>query len=273
VVETGAGKRYFGGYLGAFRPTSGRERWASFVDGKGEKTNTQTEVAMRKLILKMSISIDGFVGGANGEIGWIFKSMDAGATAWTVETLWQAGLHLMGSRTYYDMAAYWPTSGEPFAAPMNEIPKGVFTRHGLDQSRAKPTMALKDARAQAGNKKTGVQPVAEVEESWQHPTVFREDLAQEIARLKAQPGKDLLAHGGAAFAQSLVRLGLVDEYRLLVHPVVLGRGLPLFGALEKPVDLQLESTTPFAGGAVAQVYKLAELSLDRLQRERQDSGT
>jgi dihydrofolate reductase len=210
---------------------------------------------MRKLILKMSISVDGFVGGANGEIGWIFKTMDPNATAWTMETLSQVGLHLMGSRTYHDMAAYWPTSTEPFAAPMNDIPKGVFTRTGLDRPGSnKTTTALKDARAQSGSGRTGAPPTAAVEESWRHPTVFSADLAEEIGRLKGQPGKDLLAHGGAAFAQSLVRLGLVDEYRLLVHPVVLGRGLPLFGALEKPVDLQLASTTPFASGAVAQVY-------------------
>src|SRR6185503_20634961 len=98
---------------------------------------------MRQLILKMSMSVDSFVGGPNGEIDWIFKRYDAGATAWTLETLWQAGVHIMGSRTFRDMAAHWPRSTEPIAAPMNEIPKVVFTRKGLDQ--AATTQALADA--------------------------------------------------------------------------------------------------------------------------------
>jgi dihydrofolate reductase len=62
---------------------------------------------VRKLILKMSVSVDGFVGGPNGELDWIFRSLDKDATAWTIENLWQAGVHIMGSRTFRDMAAYW----------------------------------------------------------------------------------------------------------------------------------------------------------------------
>jgi dihydrofolate reductase len=81
---------------------------------------------LREVILKMSMSIDGFVGGPNGEIDWLFPTMDEEATAWTVENLREAGVHVMGSRTFRDMAAYWPTSMEPFAAPMNEIPKVYF---------------------------------------------------------------------------------------------------------------------------------------------------
>ncbi|HEX2510307.1 MAG TPA: dihydrofolate reductase family protein, partial [Microvirga sp.] len=71
----------------------------------------------------------------------------------------------------------------------------------------------------------------------------RANLAEEIARLKRQPGKEILAHGGAGFARSLVQLGLVDEYRLLVHPVALGRGLSLFSGLSEPVSSRLSSVT------------------------------
>ena len=86
---------------------------------------------MRRLILKVSVSVDGFVwGGPNGEVDWIFKSMDQGAAVWIVDTLWKAGVHIMSSRTYHDMAAYWPASTEPFAAPMNEIPKIGFSKEG-----------------------------------------------------------------------------------------------------------------------------------------------
>ena len=83
------------------------------------------------------------------------------------------------------------------------------------------------------------------------------DLAEEIRRLKEQPGNYILAHGGARFAQSLVASGLVDEYRLSIHPVVLGQSQPLFSGLRSSVDLRLISATPFASGAMAIVYQPA----------------
>ncbi|HEX4079033.1 MAG TPA: dihydrofolate reductase family protein [Rhizomicrobium sp.] len=82
---------------------------------------------MRRLILKMAISLDGFVGGPNAEIDWLLRSRDDGARRWIEDTLWQAGLHAMGRRRYYDMAGYWPASTEHLAAPMNAVPKAVFT--------------------------------------------------------------------------------------------------------------------------------------------------
>jgi dihydrofolate reductase len=216
------------------------------------RKNERSE-AMKQLILKMSISADGFVCGPNGEIDWIFKTSDAGATAWTVETIWQASAHLMGSRTFRDMAAYWPTSTEPFATPMNEIPKVVFSRSG-SIGQTTTTRALEDAtRLRTAPEASAPSNAA----SWTSPMVASGDLAAEIARLKQQDGRPLLAHGGAGFAQSLVKQGLVDEYRLLVHPVALGRGLPLFSGLPKALYLKLVSATTFASGAVAHVYQPA----------------
>jgi dihydrofolate reductase len=80
-------------------------------------------------------------------------------------------------------------------------------------------------------------------------------LADEIARLKREDGKPIVAHGGAAFAQSLVRGNFVDEYRLLVHPVALGRGLPLFSTLEASRALELVDVQRFGNGAVAHVFR------------------
>ena len=149
---------------------------------------------MRKLILRMNLSLDGFVGGPNGEIDWIFKSFYASASSWTVATLWQAGVHIMGSRTFRDMAAYWPNSTDPIAAPMNGIPKVVFTRKGLEQ--ASTTRALADApRLPADD---SVAATASVLESWTNPGIARGELASEITRLKQEPGKPILAHGGAS---------------------------------------------------------------------------
>jgi dihydrofolate reductase len=213
---------------------------------------------MRKLILKISVSIDGFVGGPNGEIDWIFKSMDEEATAWAVNTIWQAGLHIMGRRTFHDMASYWPTSTEPFAPPMNEIPKAVFTRKGVIEpaSAALTTTAFKDAsRLSAEERAKHPGYVSPYAHTWAEAIVTGDDLVRDINLLKQQPGKEIMAHGGAGFAQSLVKAGVIDEYRLLVHPVALGKGLPLFSTLAQPLDLKLQKVIPFGGGAAAHIYQ------------------
>lgn len=212
---------------------------------------------MRKLILKMQVSVDGFVGGPNGEVDWVFKSLDPEVTDWLVETLWRAGVHIMGRRTFFDMMTYWPYSAEPYAPPMNEIPKLVFCRHGLDAVRqGELTRAFEDARRQ--RTLLGIDPVAAkdaVAKDWAETPIITGDLATEIARLKQQPGKDIIAHGGAGFAQSLVKAGLVDEYELIVHPVALGRGLPLFSELAQPLDLTLVRSRAFKTGAMSQTYR------------------
>src|SRR5215475_6730204 len=87
---------------------------------------------MRKLIMRMSLSVDGFVGGPNGENDWVFKSSDETSRAWSVERSWEAGLIIMGRKSFEIMAPYWPTASGPFAAPMNEIPKAVFTQKGFE---------------------------------------------------------------------------------------------------------------------------------------------
>jgi dihydrofolate reductase len=217
------------------------------------------EAAMRKLVLKMSISLDGFVGGPNGEIDWIFRTVGGDSTEWIVDTIRQAGAHVMGSRTYYDMAAFWPYSDTPFAAPMNDIPKVIFSRHGIKDGTDvdRTTRALADAKKDRIGDRQSVTPTAAVLKSWAEPMMAGGDLAEEVARLKEQPGKFILAHGGARFAQSLVASGLIDEYRLIIHPVALGRGQPLFSALRGPVDLRLISATSFGSGVVGAVYQAA----------------
>jgi len=211
---------------------------------------------MRKLILKMSVSIDSFVCGPNGEADWIFRTGDEESARWTVDTLWQAGLHLMGSRTYYDMAAWWPTSTQVFAPPMNEIPKAVATTRTAEElfGARETTQAVKDA-ARAHPAVESAVPTDRIARSWAQPAVLSGNLSDEIARLKKEPGKDILAHGGAGFAQSLIKLSLVDEFRLLIHPVVLGVGRSPFATLPRPLDLELVSSTPFPKGCVAHVYR------------------
>lgn len=219
-------------------------------------TSTATK---RKLVLKMSISLDGFVAGPNGEIDWIFRSSGGDdSTEWVLDTLRGAGVHIMGSHSYYDMAAFWPYSDMPVAPPMNDLPKVIFSRRGVKAgtSAERTTAAFAEAKARNAERH-GITPTAAVLKSWADPTVARGDLAEEILRLKEQPGHYILAHGGASFARSLIASGLVDEYRLAIHPVVLGRGQPLFSELHAPVALRLISATPFASGAMAAVYQPA----------------
>jgi dihydrofolate reductase len=214
---------------------------------------------MRPLVLKMSISLDGFVTGPDGEADWIFRtSGGSDSTEWLLGTLGKAGVHIMGSRSYYDMAAFWPFSDMPIAPPMNDIPKVIFSRKGIKDGPQVDRMSLALAEARARNaERHGVTPTEAVLQSWAEPTVASGDLAEEILRLKEQPGNFILAHGGARFAQSLVATGLVDEYRLGIHPVVLGQGQPLFSGLRSPVDMRLISATPFGSGAMGAVYKAA----------------
>lgn len=210
---------------------------------------------MRELILKMSISLDGFVADPNGGIKWIFSG-DQEAMAWTLESVWGAGLHIMGSRTFQDMASHWPTSTEMFAPPMNQIPKAVFSRQGpAILKAANTTTALGDARAHAGTGQSAErQPGAE---SWAQAYVASGNLAEEVATLKAQNGKPIIAYGGARFARSLIAQGLVDQYELLVHPIALGKGLPIFSDLTTPRPLKLISAKAFPRGAVAHIYRPA----------------
>ncbi len=192
---------------------------------------------MRKLIMKMSVSIDGFVAGVNGENDWIFKTGDEESLAWSVAQSWEAGLIIMGRKSFELMAPYWPTATGPFAAPMNEIPKAVFTEKGF----------------------AGVLPGAEqspAAASWAEARVFDGDLAEGIRQLKAEPGKPIVAIGGADFMQSLIATGLVDEYLLATHPVVLGAGLPIFTGLATPLYLKLVDVKAFPGGVIAHTYRI-----------------
>ncbi|USI72218.1 dihydrofolate reductase family protein [Sphingomonas morindae] len=188
---------------------------------------------MRPLILKMTMSLDGFVADAGGETGWMFGS-DPEPKAWGAALVATAGLHLMGSRTFEAMARWWPGADGPFAAPMNAIPKAVFSR------RAAAMRAAAAPGAESGN--------------WASAAILEGDLAPEVARLKAADGAPLLAHGGARFGRSLVTEGLVDRLVLLVVPVALGRGAALFADLPAPRRFTLLESRAFPGGAVAQTY-------------------
>ncbi|GAA1719406.1 dihydrofolate reductase family protein [Fodinicola feengrottensis] len=140
-----------------------------------------------------------------------------------VARLWEAGAFLMGRNTYEAMAGYWPASVHPSAKAMNEIPKVVFSR------------TLKTA------------------DDWPETRIAGGDTAEEIAKLKAEPGKDLVAAGGTQFQHSLIKLGVVDEYRLWVLPAVTGKGAPLFPELAAAVRLRLVKCTTFSSSGILEL--------------------
>ena len=176
---------------------------------------------MASLVLKMSVSLDGYVAPVDGSTDWIAAGASDDGLSWTVETVSNASAHLVGAATYTGWAGYWPSASGPFAKSMNEIPKVVFSN-------------------------------SLVSADWGETTIAAGDLAEVVTRLKQErPDGYLLAHGGVRFARSLVATGLIDEYRLMIHPVVLGGGERIFLA---PLTIEPVSTTVFSGGAVAHVF-------------------
>lgn len=177
---------------------------------------------MRRVVLMMSVSIDGFVAGPHGHGGAFPEPVEL--KRWKLNRVRRAGTHLMGRVTYEEMAGHWPTSSDDYAAPMNDIPKVVISN------------TLTDA-------------------TWKGTTIARGDLRDEIQALRRQPGGDIIAWGGASLAQSLSRAGLVDEYVLVIQPVAFGGGLPMFRDLPEALRLELMEARTFEDGTALHVYR------------------
>jgi dihydrofolate reductase len=179
---------------------------------------------VRDMVLQMGISIDGYVsGGPDGDIG-AGEPEHPGVVARKMEWVSRAGVHAMGRVSYEQMSGFWPTSTAEFAKPMNEIPKVVFSR----------TLT----RAE-----------------WPTTTIASGDLEAEVAKLKAEPGGDIIVYGGYTFAQALTRANLVDEYRLVIRPVALGSGEPMFKDLTAGRRLELAEATPYPDGTIISIYR------------------
>lgn len=172
----------------------------------------------------MSMSLDGFVAPAKGAPDHRSRPEDPALKKIKLDWIRQAGMHAMGRVTYNEMAAHWPASTAEYAAPMNELPKVVFSK----------TLESAD---------------------WNDSRVMRGDLAEELSALRREPGGDIIAWGGASFVQALSRQGLVDEYRLVINPVALGVGLPLFRDLSEPIELALLEARTFPSGSALHVYR------------------
>lgn len=180
----------------------------------------------RPVVLQISaLSIDGRICEAGSEFeAWADGIVDEERDAWMVDSLWRAGVHIMGATTFRDMSAWWPTSTATFADVMNSIPKVGFSR----------TLT---------------------ETTWADSRIVGGDLATEIRTLRAEGDGEVIAHGGAVFARALAAADLVDEYRLIVYPFAAARGASLFDAIPRGRPLRLHSCTPFPSGVVAMIYR------------------
>jgi dihydrofolate reductase len=182
---------------------------------------------MRKLFLFMMVSLDGFFEGPAHELDW--HVVDAEFNEFAARQLDEADMLLFGRVTYQLMASYWPTdlakTDDPIVTQkMNSLPKIVFSR----------TLAAAD---------------------WNNTKLIKENVAAEVARLKQQPGKDLVILGSSNLCISLLRLGLIDELRIMVNPVVLGSGKTLFDGMNSSLKLKLLTTRTFTSGNVLLYYR------------------
>jgi dihydrofolate reductase len=183
----------------------------------------------RKLFLQINMTVDGYVEDANGDIDWHFA--DAEFDSFILDTLRSIDGMVFGRVAFEKLAAYWPTAEASAASEtqretarlMNELPKHVLS-HTLTGS------------------------------DWHNSHVLSRDVPAEIERLKARPGKALALFAGATAATSLVRLGVVDELRLIIDPLLQGGGTRLFDGKGEPTRLELTTTRPFASGAVVLTY-------------------
>ena len=171
----------------------------------------------------MVLSLDGFATSLDGTHEWMFEWFGDDSTERSLRALQEAGVHAMGRRSYEIMGPHWAASDGPIATAMNEKPKAVFSR------------TLQTAE-------------------WGPAEIFGEDLAAGIADLKARDDEGtVLVHGGPDFAQSLTRLGLVDEYQLTTVPIAIGAGRSPFAGLREHLKLDVVAEERFKGGAHAQI--------------------
>jgi dihydrofolate reductase len=186
---------------------------------------------MRKLIYSMGMSLDGFIAGPDGEIDW--SAPDAELHRFHNQQARETGAHLYGRRLY-EVMRYWETAEENSSAPEHEL---EFARIWKDTPKIVFSNTLETVEGNA--------------------RLVKDSAAEEVTRLKEQPGKDL-AVGGAGLASTFIKLSLIDEYRLFVSPVVLGGGTPYFPALDERINLELVETRTFGSRVVYLRYQRVE---------------
>ena len=185
---------------------------------------------MRKLVAFLQVMLDGHFAGANGDIGWAHKeAKDAEWSAFVADNATAGGQLLFGRLTYEMMASFWPTplaiERDPIVAErMNSLPKVVFSRT-LDKA------------------------------SWDNTKLVKGDPAAAVRKMKQEPGKQMAILGSGSIVSQLAQEGLIDEYQLVVNPVVLGKGRTVFDGIKEKLTLKPTRTRTFSNGNVLLCYE------------------
>ena len=179
---------------------------------------------MRKLIVSNVMSLDGFFEGTDKRLDWFV--VDEEFFDYASEMLHSVDTILFSRATYQHMAAYWPFApAHRITDKMNSLAKIVFSR----------TLQMAE---------------------WNNSTLLKGDLAKQISKLKQKSGKDIVILGSATLASSLLQLGLIDEYRVILTPVLIGAGTPLFKNINQRIRLKLERTKVLHSGVVVLYYQM-----------------
>ena len=191
---------------------------------------------MKKLKLQIQMTVDGYVAGPNGELDWMVMNWSDDIMEYVTGMTDPVDGILMGRKMTEGFITYWssvvkdPANPEyEFGRKMYDTPKVVFTK----------TLNESDP------------PVT----GWQNTVLAKGDLLEEVQKLKDQEGGDLIVYGGSNFVSNLIRNNLIDEYYLFINPVIIGRGMAIFNAMEQRKRLELKDSTTFDCGITVLYYQ------------------
>lgn len=185
---------------------------------------------MRKVILLMHASIDGFIAGLQGEMDWI--AFDEELADYVGNLTHDADAVMYGRVTFQMMESYWPTAGESSAATKHDIEHANWVNKALKIVFSKSL------------EKT----------DWHNTSIFRDIMPEKISIMKNEPGKNILLIGSASIAHSFMQHDLIDEYWININPIVLGEGIPLFKNISHRTKLTLVQSKRFDCGVVGLQY-------------------
>ena len=188
---------------------------------------------MRKLVVLMHVSLDGFAASADGELDWTFQGVNEEVSRAANALLSDVDTAVYGRRTYQGMQGYWTT----VPANPESTPDEIKHAHWVDQiSKVVFSTTLSNAE-------------------WTNSKLIKDNITEEVNSLKQQPGQNMMVFGSPRLVHSLMNLSLIDEYRLFVHPVVLGGGEPLFKNIKGRMSLKLIDSKTFGNGVVHLRYE------------------
>jgi len=195
---------------------------------------TQSEEnTLRKIIVSMRVTLDGFIAGPHGEMDWMEEFLDEALANYESELQKTVDTTLFGRVTYEGFESYWPKVALDPASP-----KGLVEYANQLNAMRKIVFSKTLSRVE-----------------WNNSILVKEIVPEEIIKMKQEPGRDMVIHGSASIVRTLTNLGLIDQYQLLVFPVVLGSGKPLFQDILHKVKLSLVNTKTHPSGVVVLTYQ------------------